>query len=73
MNNDLIKAMFITNIITYLGIYLIKTFVMWELTNPFQWIIDLPTYDSAHRAAILFTYAFFALINYILNLYRTQK
>jgi len=35
-------------------IYLIIAFVTWEFFNPFQWIIDMPTYSSVIRFHILF-------------------
>lgn len=28
----------------YTVVYLVKSFVLWEFTNPFDWIINLPTY-----------------------------
>lgn len=34
-------------------IYLFKTWVIWEFTNPFNWIIAIPTYDQGDRAGIL--------------------
>ncbi|MBL4654175.1 MAG: hypothetical protein JKY53_15125 [Flavobacteriales bacterium] len=37
------------NVMTYTVIYFIGTFVVWEFRNPFQWIIDLPTYENEHR------------------------
>jgi len=49
------KTMFIINQCAYWSIYLIKSFIIWELNNPFQWIIDIPTYSESDRFQILFS------------------
>jgi len=50
--------LFITNlcvtIILYFIVYFIKSFIIWDFTNPFQWIIDIPTYEDGDRFLILF-------------------
>lgn len=33
--------------------YLIKTFIIWEFTNPFNWIINMPNYDNETRGMII--------------------
>lgn len=38
----------------YIIIYLVGTFCLWEFRNPFQWIIDIPTYSNDSRFGILF-------------------
>ena len=38
----------------YTLVYLCKTFIMFEFTNPFQWIIDIPIYTNTERGNILF-------------------
>jgi hypothetical protein len=43
-------------IILYTIVYLIKSFVIWDLTNPFQWIIDIPKYDAEQRGLGLFAF-----------------
>lgn len=48
-------------VILYAIIYLIKSFVLWAFANPFQWIIDLPTYSSDARSLILLFYIIYAL------------
>ena len=48
------RTMFVINQCVYWSIYLIKSFVIWELNNPFQWIIDIPTYDDMQRFLIIF-------------------
>ena len=37
----------------YVFIYLCKTFIYLEFTNPFQWIVDLPKYSVETRSEIL--------------------
>ena len=34
-------------------IYLIRSFAIFELENPFKWIIDMPTYSINERSGIL--------------------
>lgn len=36
--------------------YLTVAFTLWELYNPLQWIIDIPTSESKHRFAVLLSY-----------------
>lgn len=43
----------LTNLIIYTFVYLFKTFVIWEFTNPFQWIIDIPKYSLEDRGLLL--------------------
>ena len=42
--------------IGYAIIYLCKSFVIFEFTNPFQWILDVPSYDGIQRFNILGMY-----------------
>jgi hypothetical protein len=44
----------------YWGSYAIKSWLNWELTNPFQWMLDVPT-DESLRGMVLGT-AFLALV-----------
>lgn len=37
----------------YAIVYIGYSFVEWEIKNPFQWIIDIPTYDPMARFAIM--------------------
>lgn len=53
------KTMFIINQCIYWSVYLIKTFIIWEWKNPFQWIIDVPTYDEMTRFMLIFYILFF--------------
>lgn len=41
------------NVLVYTLFYLVKAFVIWRFTNPFQWIIDMPTYTGEMRFGIL--------------------
>jgi len=47
------KSALITSCV-YIFIYLFASFTMWEFRNPFQWIIDIPTYASIDRFLIFF-------------------
>lgn len=60
----LLKKTLKINIIAYATIYIIFSFVMWQLKNPFQWIIDIPTYEPPERFCLLilyFTYQFIVI------------
>jgi len=46
----------------YTIVYLVKTFIIWEFTNPFQWIIDLPTCTEGMRFMILFYFLAWQII-----------
>jgi hypothetical protein len=45
---------FIFTISLYTFIYLFKVFTDFYFSNPFQWIIDIPTYKNEDRGFILF-------------------
>jgi len=60
------------NVITYVIAYLIKTFVIWEFTNPLQWIIDIPEYTDIFRGFMLFC-IFASIILYFGNDLNTEK
>jgi len=51
---EVIKLNLMFNITEYTIVYLFKTFIIWEFTNPFNWIINLPSYDGVIRFGILF-------------------
>lgn len=46
----------------YFIAYIIKTFVLWEFTNPFWWIINLPNYTTETRGIILFFWFMYYII-----------
>lgn len=48
-----IKNYLILNNAIYWSVYLIKTFCIWEFTNPFQWIIDIPIEDFEYRLMLV--------------------
>ena len=43
----------------YIICYAVKTFIIWEFTNPFEWIINMGTYDPSTRGGILLFYVIF--------------
>lgn len=49
---------FTVTCVIYTIAYLVKTFIMWEFTNPFGWIINLPEYSSDTRVMILIAFLF---------------
>lgn len=59
-------------IVEYLTVYLIASFVKWELSNPFQWIIEIPTYTGGTRFMILFYFLAWHIIQ-ILFIYKSLK
>ena len=43
--------------------YLIKVFVQWRFSNPFQWVVDLPTMTSDQRAeGLLAVFTYFVTV-----------
>lgn len=49
-----LRRHFIFTISLYTFIYLFKVFADFYFSNPFQWIIDIPTYKDEDRGFILF-------------------
>ncbi len=52
------KTLFVNfqlNLSIYTIVYLIKTFIIWKFTNPFLWIINIPSYPNEIRAGIIFS------------------
>jgi hypothetical protein len=58
------------SVIVYAIIYLVRAFVIWDLTNPFQWIIDIPIYSEDTRLNIV---GALIIYNYILYLISTRN
>ena len=59
------KLLYTFNIgsIIYITVYLLKSYYYWELTNPFEWLINIGTYSSDTRLIIFFiTILFFYVI-----------
>lgn len=50
--------------ILYALVYLTKSFIYWDLTNPFWWIINLNVLSSTDRCLILFYVAFYYIALY---------
>ena len=66
--NKYLKRCLIANTAVYWSVYLCKSFIVWELRNPFQWIIDLPEYNQDVRFSILFFVLFIVSIEgFIIN------
>lgn len=63
-----LKQHFIISVILYSIIYLIKSFILFELTNPFWWILSLPQYTSGERAGVLSIIIFFQIFVHILKI-----
>jgi hypothetical protein len=40
--------------VEYAVVYLFYTFIFWEFKNPFQWVINIPSYSGETRFLILF-------------------
>ena len=60
---SIIKRQILLTLFIYLVVYLFTTFVIWEFTNPFQWLINLPTYSNEDRMFILFFYLFYQAVS----------
>lgn len=54
MIKRVLLTQFVINTTLYALVYFIKSFVIWKLTNPFNWIIEIPNYNGSERGAILF-------------------
>ncbi len=48
-----IKLQLKISLIIYCISYIIKTFILFKLTNPFEWILMIPTLTNDHRAIVL--------------------
>lgn len=47
--------------------YFIKTFAIWKFENPFNWIIDIPTYRTDVRACIIIAVLFwYGILNFLI-------
>lgn len=52
MKKKVLKRMLLNTLVLYPIIYLIKCFICWGFTNPFQWFLDIPTEDDAYRLLV---------------------
>lgn len=62
MKKILITSMTLTAIL-YTCTFISISFVTWEISNPFQWIILIPTYSPETRFFILFAIACYYIFN----------
>ena len=57
---------FYKHILVTLGIYLFcyafYSFCIWELRNPIEWIIKIPTYGQSQRGVLLFFWVFYHIV-----------
>ena len=44
------------SIAIYIVWYAVASFILWEFYNPFTWIINIPNYNIAERATLLFVF-----------------
>lgn len=58
--------------IIYIIAYLFKTFVIWEFTNPLQWIVDFPEYTKMFRGFAL-VYLVFSVFICFPNILKEDK
>jgi len=58
---EIIKQDLLISVSIYMITYLVKTFVMWQFTNPLQWITNIPNYTTSTRAILLFFYSIYQL------------
>lgn len=47
----------------YTSAYLIRVFVDWKFTNPFQWVVDIPVIGPYQRADLLM-----AVLGYLITI-----
>jgi hypothetical protein len=55
------KLMLKWNSIIMLSVYLIKCFIEWNIYNPIEWIINIPTYSNNQRFGIILCTIFYIL------------
>lgn len=61
----IIKRSLFVSLIIWTAVYFIKTFIIWEFTNPFQWLIDIPNYTQEVRVCILFSYLIYQCVSIV--------
>ncbi len=60
----LILLNFVTNVCVYLTVYLLKTLTIWEFTNPFNWMMNIPNWSPENRLMLpfgIFIWQFFQI------------
>lgn len=53
-------------ILIYTFCYGIQTFTLWEVKNPFQWLIDLPTYERQDRFNLIVLFLIYNPVSVLL-------
>ncbi len=56
-----IKKQILITIAIYTVCYLSKSFIEWDLGNPFQWVVDMPIYKPVDRFCGLFLYLIYQI------------
>jgi hypothetical protein len=49
----ILKQHITMTLILYVIVYFLYSFIVWEFKNPFEWIINMPIYESSSRFLIL--------------------
>lgn len=49
----------------YVIIYVCKSFIIWDITNPFSWIYNMPTYSNDDRLTILFFFFYCIVVKIV--------
>ncbi len=63
MIKKIIKRMFLNTLVLYPTAYLVKCYIEWDFTHPFQWILNIPTDTEDHRKFILGMYVLYVIVN----------
>ena len=62
---NLLIAHTIQTVFIYVSIYLIYSFTVFDLVNPFQWIIDIPLMTNDERLGIIVVWIGYNLVSII--------
>jgi hypothetical protein len=73
MIKKILKRMFLNTLVLYPTAYLVKCYIEWDFTHPFQWILNIPTATEDHRKFILGMYVLYVLLNAILSSVYVQE
>lgn len=50
------------NFVCYLSIYLIKSYLIWDFTNPFQWMINLAYLGMDYRIMVAISFVVYSIV-----------
>lgn len=56
------KLQFGISVILYTLAYAVRSFIIWDFRNPFQWVLDIPIYSNDTRGMILFFWVIYQAI-----------